>query len=400
MKKLIFTATLIIILSLPAFAANLEYPYLYKSPRAMGMGGTYVAIGGKVDTLFYNPAGLSMMPEGDWEVNLLGLDFEAGENVCGGIGDVMSVVFAGDPKECEGLIGDIATAADEEDEDKQLTDINNAIQKNIGENLHLRLASSQVSMGRNGGKIAIGFGAYENGSLDLMAHQGLGSEGLIEFKVDGIGGVVGGMSYKVKEDLYVGAAMKYFYRAKMEHNLTAREIAEKGDDLFDYIWDESGGDGGAIGTDLGMLYIYEKNQEWYYPTIGLSLLNIGGLNFGDAGEIPMTVNLGASAGIKSPYLPYFKHLVYGVDIVDLFSGYEQDSDISKRLRIGGELGLFDINWVSMVVRTGFYQGYPTFGTELKFVGITLAYTVYTEEIGAYAGQEPDKRQMLTLIAGW
>ncbi|MEW6215782.1 MAG: hypothetical protein AB1478_11390, partial [Nitrospirota bacterium] len=39
-----------------------EYPYLYKSPKAMGLGGAYTAIGGRVDTLFYNPAGLSNMP--------------------------------------------------------------------------------------------------------------------------------------------------------------------------------------------------------------------------------------------------------------------------------------------------------------------------------------------------
>src|SRR5512147_2541236 len=47
-----------------------EYPSFYKSPRAMGMGGAYTAIGGRVDSLFYNPAGLINIPrDKGWEVN-------------------------------------------------------------------------------------------------------------------------------------------------------------------------------------------------------------------------------------------------------------------------------------------------------------------------------------------
>ena len=54
-----------------------EYPSLYKSTRAMGMGGAYTAVGGRVDALFYNPAGLINIPQDKgWEVNLLNVSAE------------------------------------------------------------------------------------------------------------------------------------------------------------------------------------------------------------------------------------------------------------------------------------------------------------------------------------
>src|SRR5512141_1290794 len=65
-----------------------EYPSFYKSPRAMGMGGAYTAIGGRVDSLFYNPAGLINIPQDKgWEVNgfplivPLNISVEASKNV-------------------------------------------------------------------------------------------------------------------------------------------------------------------------------------------------------------------------------------------------------------------------------------------------------------------------------
>lgn len=49
MKKIVLSLGLI---SFPALAVTYEYPYLYKDPRAMGMGGAYIAVGGTASSVF------------------------------------------------------------------------------------------------------------------------------------------------------------------------------------------------------------------------------------------------------------------------------------------------------------------------------------------------------------
>ena len=54
----------------------------------------------------------------------------------------------------------------------------------------------------------------------------------------------------------------------------------------------------------------------------------------------------------------------------------------------------------MKVRAGLYQGYPTFGVDLRLFIVTLNYTTYAEEVGAYAGQDDDRRHLIALNLGW
>ena len=85
LRKVSIAIIMLLVFVSSAFSGDVisrEYPYFYKSPRAMGMGGAYVAVGGSADTLFYNPAGLSNLPaDNGWEVNLIGLTAAASENV-------------------------------------------------------------------------------------------------------------------------------------------------------------------------------------------------------------------------------------------------------------------------------------------------------------------------------
>lgn len=386
MKKTILIMGLIIgFACATASAAVLEYPYLYKSPRALGMGGAYVAIGGRVDTLFYNPAGLARMPEKNWEVNILHPSFEVGKNVTDFANDMMDAFDAKD-----------ADVPPDDETDEQTKAVNDVITKYLGKNLHLRISEELFSIGRNSGdKTAFGFGIYGNQRLDAKTHQGFGSEGLIEVNSEANAGGVGGMSYKIRDDIYAGAAVKYFYRASLIHNFTAREIAEKSDDLGDYILDESVKQGGAAGLDLGGLYLFAQ-KTWFKPIVGLSVQNIG-MNYDD-NDIPTVVNLGVS--MNPDEIPVFKGFRAGFDIVDILGGYEQDNDIPKRIRVGGELDLFSRRLAAMTVRTGLYQGYPTFGADLRLLVLTFNYTTYAEEIGAFGGQDKDRRHLASLNIGW
>jgi hypothetical protein len=391
------------------FAA--QYPYLYKSQRAIGMGGAYVAIGGKVDTLFYNPAGLSMMPEDNWEfsiaTSLLAIPVAAASSGGEGPSDaaagfIAALVLINSEAEfntnVRGFIADLSDALDEDDEDEQLRLVNAVIKEYVGKNMHIRVGHKLLTMGRNGEKIGFGLTAYGNADIDLKTHQGFGSGGMIGINGDILGGPTVGMSYKLRDDLFVGGALKYYGRANIDYDLTVRAIVDEDADIDEEI-EDSAGYGGAIGADMGVIYSGLSDREWYYPTLGLSFMNMG-MDFGDAGEMPMTVNFGLSAGKENPDQSYFKHFIVGFDYVDLFKGYEEDDDIGKRMRFGGELGLFENKYIGMNVRTGLYQGYTTFGTDLRLTIVTLAYTTYAEEIGAYAGQEKDRRHILSLNVGW
>ncbi|MFN3739142.1 MAG: hypothetical protein ACK4TF_00520 [Thermodesulfovibrionales bacterium] len=386
MKRLLFTIIFLVIISSLAYAEEptiREYPYLYKSPRAMGMGGAYIAIGGRTDAVFYNPATLSNMPEKNFEVNLIGISADIGKNVIDFVSDMGDAFDVGDRD------------GDGDEGDDQLMAVNDVLAKYRGKNLHLGIADWS-SIGRNQGSWALAIGGIARARLDAMTHQGFGSNGLLEINSDLTGGGILGMSIDLGKGFYGGLGIKALHRETLVHSFTAREIVEKQDNLENYITEELRKSGDAIGADLGMLYKFYQDS-WLRPSAGLSIMNIGDLKFGAAGKIPMTVNLGASI---NPEIPVFDSFTFGIDYVDILNNYEQDSDIPKRLRLGGELYLIDRKLMSLGLRTGLYQGYATFGADLRLLLFTVSYVTYAEEVGAYSGQDSDRRHLVFFNIGW
>jgi hypothetical protein len=47
-----------------------------------------------------------------------------------------------------------------------------------------------------------------------------------------------------------------------------------------------------------------------------------------------------------------------------------------------------------------YQGYPTFGADLRLLTFLFSGTMYSEEVGAYAGQDKNTRYLVTFNFGW
>src|SRR4030067_1052050 len=124
-----------------------EYPYLYKSPRAMGMGGAYTAIGGRVDSLFYNPAGLSNIPKDKgWEVNVLNPAVGVGDKTQDFVKDMQDALDTPDGT-------DVGTDADSE----QMRAVNDVIAKYRGQNLHMNITDF-TSIGKNFDRFAFGLG--------------------------------------------------------------------------------------------------------------------------------------------------------------------------------------------------------------------------------------------------
>jgi len=360
-----------------------EYPYLYKSSRAMGMGGAYTAIGGRVDALFYNPATLINIPrDKGWDVNLLNLSVHVGKNTEQFVKDLQDAL-------------DVADTNGNGTGDEELKAMNNVLARYQGENLHLSL-SDLTAIGKSYDSFAFAVGGVGVGRLDAMAHQGFGSNGLLEINADATYGAVAGFSMKATDNLYAGLGVKMLNRESLVHSFTAQELIEKQDNLDNYIQDDLRRKGSAVGFDAGLLWNFSPDS-WWKPSAGLSIMNIGDLDFKDAGKLPMTVNAGIAL---NPQISWSRSLIIGFDYIDILNNYTQDKDMIKRTRLGAELQLFDIMPVEMSVRAGLYEGSPTYGVDLRLLTFLLSYSRYTEQIGAYAGQDKDTRQVLTFNFGW
>jgi len=386
--NIVYMLVLSALLSLgPAFAVaqeptSLEYPYLYKSTRAMGMGGAYTAVGGRVDTLFYNPAGLSNIPQDKgWEVNLLNISAEESKNVQS---------FADDMRDALNSTNDNGSSSVD-----QLQAVNKVLDNYRGQELHARVADF-TSIGKNYDRFAFGVGALASGQVDAIPHQGMGSDGLLEVDANATYGGIGGFSYGMTQNLTAGLTIKALHRESLIHDFTAEELVDNQNNLSDYIKHSLMRTGDAIGFDAGLIWKFAP-QSSIKPSFGLSVLNIGGLDFGAAGTIPQTVNIGVAI---NPTISEFRSLTVAMDYVDVLNNFTQDKDMAKRLRYGAELQLFDVWPAEMALRAGMYEGYPTLGVDLRLLIFMFSYSMYTEEIGAYAGQDKNKRQLLTVDIGW
>ncbi len=243
---------------------------------------------------------------------------------------------------------------------------------------------------------ANGIGGIASGRIDALTHQGFGADGFLETNADAIYGGLAGVSIGVTDNLYAGFSVKVLHRESLIHNFTAREFVENENNLDKYIEDKLRTSGDAVGADAGVLWKFAQNSP-IKPSLGISVMNIGDLNFDRAGKMPQTANVGIAV---NPTITMFRSLIVGLDYIDVLNDYKQDKDMAKRLRYGAELQLFDIWPVELALRAGMYESYPTFGVDLRLLFITASYAMYTEEVGAYAGQDKDKRQLLTLNIGW
>lgn len=347
-----------------AFAATktlFNYPHLYRGTRSMGMGGAYTAVGGDAEGLFYNPATLYNM---GFNLNIINPTMEVDQNALDLAEDAQSSMNADTDTERTNKITDL---------------LNN----NMGKNIYVRAGVFPSLAVRN-------FAVGVLGQVEVAGrmHNPLGSSGAMEIDGGAEFGPIAGLSYGFDSiGLRVGLSGKYITRSWINHSFTVAELAS---DTFDFSTYQK--ESSDMSFDAGLLYSIPV-LESIKPKIGLSVMDITGLDFKDAGEIPMTVNLGVSIAPKVPYLGV---VTVAADYQDVTKQYEQDSSTWKRIHLGAEVALLNKH---LMLRGGFNQGYGTFGAELDIWAIKLAYTYYAEEMGAYAGQDKDARHMVYFMLG-
>lgn len=379
--KILSKVSLLLSVTVLLHASSFEYPMLYKDTRVMGMGGANVAVGGEASSIFSNPAGLSAMdPSEGLELELI--NFTAG--------------LSG------GFLGLVQTATDNQ---KLLSeDLEAYIDKMSPyrkSNFNLGL-NDYSSISIRGEKYAFSMGYLVGGDLNLLPHLSLGSDGLFEVNTKTTTGLIVGFAYDITNAIHVGLGYKSFAgfdKAASLKLVSASSVSAFADNpaaaLSDY---------NTTSIDLGVTYYLDDllpDFAYLEPTVGISWLNIGGINMGDYyASIPQTINIGISL---RPDFSFLSDWTFAMDYIDFFNGYDAaglDGNFFKRLRLGFSATLIRNAFVELTGSVGAYNVAPTFGIQARLAIFEVNFATYAEEIGAYAGQNQDRRYQLSVVVGF
>ena len=373
MKKIVISLVIYILSSGIVYAGTLlNYPYVYKGVRSLGMGGAFTAVGKDAEALFYNPAGLYDM---GFQLSVFNPLIEVNTDTINLAKEIDDLNKISDPDEQEAATFDL-------------------LKDKAGDIGHFRFSLFPHFAVKN-----FALGAVGNSSFDMRLHDIGNSQGPLELNGGYVYGPITGFSMGVPgTDLRFGVGFKFLYNRWLQENFTfsdifdfmddPKTIEDKTEDLEEEKTDFS--------LDAGVLYDLPY-AESLKPKIGFSILDITDLDFQKDGtglRIPMRANIGASI---NPSLVGFMDTIIAVDYQDITYAYDQDSSFGKRLHVGGELGFLSRH---ILLRAGLNQGYPALGAELDLWLLRVAYAQYSEEMGAYAGQDKDTRQLVQINIGW
>ena len=151
----------------------------------------------------------------------------------------------------------------------------------------------------------------------------------------------------------------------------------------------------AFAPDAGVIYHFDSVHN-LYPKVAISLQNIGGLDFNNAGEVPMTMNLGISTESE---LGGFD-IILAADYHDLIDGQKLVSSgntiTERNIKFGTEIGwnkLFNGHHL-FSVRAGRNGPYNSAGWTINLFGFKIDVAKYAQEIGGYSGELMDQRTSL------
>ena len=398
MKKIIPLS--LIALSSMLYADMSTQEFLYKDPRIMSMGGANTAVGGYSSSIFNNPAGIIKIKKSHGiEAELLGLTVSGSQDF-------------------KSFADDLSNSKDSE--------IIDTVSKYSGEVFNATVSNYTSFSYHAQNDIAYSFGLLASADANFIPHTGSGANGLIESHSRVYGGLFlasaskyGGLSSSflngaLNGALTIGVTAKYVQQKSYEAGLDAGEVTDHKDDIGKYLQDSYEVDNSGFGIDVGALYEF-SNKKWN-PAVGLSVMNIGTLDFNAYGAQPLSVNMGASI---SPEISWSNSLKFSIDYIDLFNSQQarirnynpyraQDQydnadigyDVMNHVRMGASLGLLDNSWFLATLNAGLYKGAYTAGLDMQLTLVKLQIATYQEQLGAALGQLEDRRYVVGLGIGW
>jgi len=355
-KSLFSVVALISAILITSSASSSEISSFYRGIRPLGMGNAFTAIANDENSMYYNPAGLNNI-EGFGSVGIINPAVEMSESLQSFLDDLNAV------------------------DNNDVSASTQLIRDYMGTHQHGRVSLMPHYTMHN-----FGVAVLAQGTVDMDFRNPVNP--YIETKMiyDTVPTVSGAYSF-LDNELKVGATAKLFLRRGIVKKYTAVDIASENFDPENDLKEGSG-----LGVDIGLIYNLPFIES-LNPTVGLTVQNLGDVDLGDAGEEPQKVNFGF--GINYTGHKYTEILVAAIDYVDISNNVGDDRDMAKRIHMGVEA-----KFPLYSVRAGLNQGYSSYGVTLDIKLLKIEYAAYTEEIGAYAGQRTDKRQMIKLSLGW
>lgn len=337
-------------------------PLFYQGIRPMGMGGAFTAVADDENAMFYNPAGLNAI-KGFGRFELLNPLAETTTD---------TVEF----------VGDLRDVADADTDAEQAALATELLDKWLGEQFHARASVFPNLTLQN-----FGIGVLGQAVFDGEVHNPAGSNTLqVRSSSDLAGLVSGAIGFSpAGTTLRLGVTGKFVRRELLDQSYTANDLVQQdGIDL-----DRDLQDGSGFGFDAGVIWGLPLPLN---PAVGVTVQNIGDVDLGDAGTLPQQVNAGVAL---RPSLP-FGTLTLAADMLDVTKEVGTDDDTAKRLHMGAEFALPTV----LSLRTGLNQGYFSAGATIDLRVLKLAYAYSIEEVGAFAGQTPDRRHVAQVSLGF
>jgi hypothetical protein len=345
---LVFPLLTAVGLALAAESARAELPMGWTSVRALGMGNAYTAVADDADALMYNPAMLAKVKGVHWRVM----------NPRVGIDNPNNVQLAG-----------------------KLTDQSTDVATKINS-----LYGSNIWTG-GGGMSAVtvpyfGFGAYVNTEAGIKAQSPPYAHIDTNYYFD-YGATLGFALPLIPEFVAIGVSTRSVNRTGTTGGIGPATLAQND---INALTNEFKRRGSAFAVDSGIIFTAPGPIA---PTVSFVYRNMGYTTFshqegaGSPPSIAPEMIAGAAFKIDLPLITITPSIDYRY--------------IGQNVATGNNLGLgVEVALPLIDLRAGMNQGYYTAGLGLDMGLIRADVATWAVELGAYPGQEADRRYMAQL----
>ncbi|MCP4755360.1 MAG: conjugal transfer protein TraF [Proteobacteria bacterium] len=331
-----------------------EPEHLRLSIRALGMGNAFVALANDENALFYNPAGLQSVQNHIFE--LVTVNMTASRQTL----DLYDL-----------------------EESKRTAEFGNM----VGNKIYFEMNGGGFNLTAPGW----GYSLFGGGVFDALINNPVVP--FFELKAYIQQGIIGGIAWDfLDERLNFGVSLKSVTRTGISKTV---HIVDFLSDEFSDELDEEFVERNRLSQDIGFVYHYDRIYN-----LGIRLAyvmkNIGGMDFGGAGVVPMSMDVGLATESELLGLD----VVVAADYVDFTNNTTRYKSLLRNLKLGAEIGWnkltnghHTLSW-----RVGLNGSYPSFGFSINipYFPLKIDYAEWSEEIGYVAGEIEDKRKSFQL----
>jgi len=354
---------------------SFEYFDMYSDPKALGQGNAYTALSKSFSSLYYNPANLES--NGDFR-----LSFHAQGEVTPTFGIKSINAF----KNISQIVNDSTKS-----EVTKLRETQLEIQPLRLSNGHARFVGAIMATWKSWG---MGLNAQ---TFNLDTSVGPDTTQAYVRTISDFSLMVGKSFSLANDQLWIGAVSRLIYRLSLNQVFSLEDLLEFSDSFVN-VFKGRVSEGLILDFDVGVTYtpdIFEETKLRFsavFAHIGnqifLSNPRLISTDFGPSKLVRTAMRGHFGVGVEFPKVAFFKPSV-GLDIRNLGLG---NGNFFKHVHFGVGLdfpvvpGLFEPS-----LRAGVSQGYASVGGSLNLWWINIDVAYYAEEMGARAGQNPDRR---------